>query len=120
MKFVVYRASSYSFGLVLMIGLLGLGGLYFAVVQIRQYLAISALDRIIHRFSRHLDKSFYKQTSETFEQWMFRLSDYADTQIPFLEANQIYQKIVYMKQNDKILLKQLDILLKQCSSKLQK
>ena len=112
--------SSYSFGLVLMIGLLGLGGLYFTVVQIRQYLAISALDRIIHRFSRHLDKSFYKQTSETFEQWMFRLSDYADTQIPFLEANQIYQKIVYMKQNDKILLKQLDILLKQCSSKLQK
>ena len=111
--------SSYSFALVLMLGLLGLGGLYFIVVQIRQYLAISAVDRILYRFSKHLDEPFYKQTSETFEQWMFRLSEYADIQTSFLEANQIYQKIVYMKQEDKMLLKQLDVLLKQCASELK-
>ena len=111
--------SSYSFGLVLMLGLLGLGGLYFAVAQIRQYLAISSLERIIHRFSQCLEMQDQKRTSETFEQWMLRLSAQVSTSILFLQANQVFQKIVYMVQKDKLLLKQLDDLLKQCAFELK-
>lgn len=111
--------SSYSFGLGILGGLLLLGGLYFLVIQMKGYLSSSRLERVLKCFSARLDKSLQRKQAETFEQWMLRLSQFSEKKQLFEQANTAFQQIVYMPSHNKFLLKQLDVLLKQCAVELR-
>lgn len=111
--------SSYSLALILTLGLLILGGLYFMIVQIKSYFELSELERILKHFSASLEQSNQRIHAETFEQWMLRLSDLVEQKSIFEQANRVFQQLVYAPNTNKVLLKQLDILLKQCSIELR-
>ena len=111
--------SSYSFALLLVLGLVVLGLIYFIGVRSLKFFSSSRLERIILHFSKSVDVEFQKNSFETFGQWMQRLSESTESKVVFQQASSIFQMLAYTDKEDKVLLKQLDVLLKQCAFELK-
>ena len=113
-------SSSYSYALVLIFGIMMLLGMYWLITKLLIAQRRSLLDRLILNFNRQLDVSLQKAESETFQQWMQRLAESTEHKQVFEQSNQIFQKIVYLGDENQKDIQQLKILLKECANALRK
>ncbi|OTG83559.1 transglutaminaseTgpA domain-containing protein [Acinetobacter sp. ANC 4648] len=111
--------SSYRYALILIFGTLFLGAIYFVVYRWNISRNLSALDKVIHSFSKSLSAEHKKMQSETFQQWMLRLSAFSDRTHVFEQVNTVFQKIMYLEQKDSTMISFLEKLLKECATELK-
>ncbi|MDM1248491.1 DUF3488 domain-containing transglutaminase family protein [Acinetobacter sp. R933-2] len=112
--------SSYSYGLVLVFGILALLLLYWTVTKFCASRQLTALERSIVQFNRQLNPALQKAESETFQQWMMRLSEHSAQHHHFEQLNQIFQKMVYLGDENQHDIKTFKALLKECTNELKK
>lgn len=112
--------SSYSFSLVLIFGIMGLLLLYWGMTKFLNLRQLSKLERLINHFNRKLPESEQKQISETFQQWMLRLSKQSKRIELFTQTNAIFQRIAYLDDENQKDIQQFKILLKECANELKK
>ncbi|OTG65900.1 transglutaminaseTgpA domain-containing protein [Acinetobacter silvestris] len=111
--------SSYRYAFILIFCMVVLGTIYFVVNHWSSSRNRSALDKVIDAFSKSLNTEHRKLQSETFQQWMLRLSAFSDHTDVFEQANAVFQKILYLEQKNSNLISFLDRLLKECSTELK-
>ncbi|WP_445115595.1 transglutaminase family protein [Acinetobacter sp. WZC-1] len=111
--------ASYAYAIMLILGGLLIGALYFLVMKLRTASQVTAVDRVLNRFTRQLAQKDRKRDAETFQQWMLRLAGQVDQQQPFRQANEIFQKIVYQQDSADEHIEQLQLLLKECADRLK-
>ena len=111
--------SAYSYGLVLIFGILGLLLIYWGVTQFWRIRQMSGLERIIAQFNHQLSVVDQKAEAETFQQWMQRLTLRAEQKHLFEQVNQIFQKIVYLGNENQQDIKNIKKLLKECANALK-
>ena len=111
--------SSYSYGLVLIFGIMGLLTLYWVMSKLFFRQQLSDIDKLILNFNRRLDVVDRKAESETFQQWMHRLADHTELKSSFDQANVFFQKIVYIVPKNQQDIKQFKKLLKECADALK-
>ncbi|WP_111859747.1 transglutaminaseTgpA domain-containing protein [Acinetobacter sp. CFCC 10889] len=112
--------SSYSFGLVLIFGVMGLLLLYWGISKFLSTRKISTVERFILKFNDQLEMADQKVASETFQQWMIRLSQQSPQSECFMQTNQIFQKMVYLADENQEDIQQFKILLKECANELRR
>ncbi|RZG76149.1 transglutaminaseTgpA domain-containing protein [Acinetobacter sp. WCHAc060025] len=110
--------SSYSYGLVLIFGILGLLAVYWGISKLYHRQQLSAFEQIMLNFNQNLEPDFQKAESETFQQWMKRLSQHSGQQDCFEQANQIFQNIVYLPTQNQQDIQKFKFLLKECADAL--
>ena len=110
--------SSYSYGLVLIFGILGLLAVYWGISKLYHRQQLSAFEQIMLNFNQNLEPDFQKAESETFQQWMKRLSQHSGQQNCFEQANQIFQNIVYLPTQNQQDIQKFKFLLKECADAL--
>lgn len=111
--------SSYAYALILIFGMALLGMLYFLVYRWNMSQNVAVIDKIIHVFTQSLSAEQRKRPSETFQQWMLRLSTCSSQPDLFKRTNSVFQKIMYLEQNDKAILFIFKQLLKECATELK-
>ena len=111
--------SSYAYALLLIFGMALLGMLYFLVYRWNMSQNVAVIDKIIHVFTQSLSAEQRKRPSETFQQWMLRLSTCSSQPDLFKRTNSVFQKIMYLEQNDKAILFIFKQLLKECATELK-
>lgn len=111
--------SAYSYGLVLIFGILGLLLIYWGVTQFWRIRQMSGLERIIAQFNHQLSEVDQKAESETFQQWMQRLALRTEQKHLFDQVNQIFQKIVYLGNENQQDIQNIKKLLKECANALK-
>ena len=112
-------SSSYSAILVMVFGITGLI-LFFVIFKVWQaYRALSELDKILRSFTKKLSLEQQKGQSETFQQWMIRLSMASQQDEPFVQATKIYQNIIFKPHFQPEDMQKLEKLLKQCANNLK-
>lgn len=111
--------SSYSYGLVLIFGILGLLAMYWGISKFYHRQQLSAFEQIMLNFNQNLEPDFQKAESETFQQWMKRLSQHSGQQDCFEQANQIFQNIVYLPTKNQQDIQKIKFLLKECADALK-
>jgi ribonucleotide reductase alpha subunit len=80
---------------------------------------MSALERIIAQFNHQLSEVDQKAESETFQQWMQRLALQTEQNHLFEQVNQIFQKIVYLGNENQQDIQNIKKLLKECANALK-
>ncbi|AYO54737.1 transglutaminase family protein [Acinetobacter wuhouensis] len=111
--------SSYSYGLVLIFGILGLLAVYWGISKFYHRQQLSAFEQIMLNFNQNLEPDYQKAESETFQQWMKRLSQHSGQQDCFEQANQIFQNIVYLPTQNQQDIQKFKFLLKECADALK-
>ncbi|KRI69926.1 transglutaminase [Acinetobacter baumannii] len=111
--------SSYSYGLVLIFGILGLLAVYWGISKFYHRQQLSAFEQIMLNFNQNLEPDYQKAQSETFQQWMKRLSQHTGQQDCFEQANQIFQNIVYLPNKNQQDIQKFKFLLKECADALK-
>ncbi|RZG46107.1 transglutaminase family protein [Acinetobacter wuhouensis] len=111
--------SSYSYGLVLIFGIFGLLAMYWGISKLYHRQQLSAFEQIMLNFNQNLEPDFQKAESETFQQWMKRLSQHSGQQDCFEQANQIFQNIVYLPTQNQQDIQKFKFLLKECADALK-
>ncbi|AXQ22045.1 DUF3488 domain-containing protein [Acinetobacter wuhouensis] len=111
--------SSYSYGLVLIFGILGLLAMYWGISKFYHRQQLSAFEQIMLNFNQNLEPDYQKAQSETFQQWMKRLSQHTGQQDCFEQANQIFQNIVYLPTKNQQDIQKFKFLLKECADALK-
>ncbi len=110
--------STYMAILTLFSAVLGLMVLYFTVIYLKKRHSVSSLDREINRFNKQLSSELKRQPTETFRQWLQRISLHVDGEqrIKFIQVIQIYERVMYagLQKND-VDLKEFKGLLKYCA-----
>ncbi len=110
--------STYMAILTLFSAVLGLMVLYFTVIYLKKRHSVSSLDREIDRFNKQLSSELKRQPSETFRQWLQRISLDIDDEkrMKFMQTIQIYERAMYagLQKNDADL-KEFKDLLKYCA-----
>ena len=112
--------SSYSFGLVLILGMMGLLLLYWGMNKVLNIQKMSTVERLILNFNRQLDVHHQKAISETFQQWMSRLSQQSQRAELFMQTNEMFQKIVYLADKNQNDIQKFKFLLKECANDLKR
>lgn len=111
--------SVYSYGLVLILGIIGLLMVYWGVTKLFRVKQMSELERLIFKFNRQLSKDDQKVESETFQQWMSRLASRVEEKKSFEQANKVFQKITYLDNENQQDIQEIKKLLKECSNALK-
>ncbi len=111
--------SVYSYGLVLILGIIGLLMVYWGVTKLFRVKQMSELERLIFKFNRQLSKDDQKVDSETFQQWMSRLASRVEEKKSFEQANKVFQKIIYLDNENQQDIQEIKKLLKECSNALK-
>ncbi|WP_353165349.1 DUF3488 and transglutaminase-like domain-containing protein [Acinetobacter sp.] len=111
--------SVYSYGLVLILGIIGLLMVYWGVTKLFRVKQMSELERLIFKFNRQLSKDDQKVESETFQQWMSRLASQVEEKKSFEQANKVFQKITYLDNENQQDIQEIKKLLKECSNALK-
>lgn len=111
--------SSYSYGMILIAGILFIVLTYFLIKTANSYMKQSKFERVIAKFSKHLNSEDRQKEHESFQQWMLRLAEYTDQPQCFKQSYLMYQKIVYLKQENSELVVKFENLLKECSTDLR-
>lgn len=112
--------SNYAYGFIIIFGIVGLGLLYWFISRVYVHHQVSPTQRRIIQFSKRLTEDQKQQTGESFQHWMERLALQVSHPLCFEQAINIFQKIVYLNQNDSKLFKKFENLLKECSTELKK
>lgn len=111
--------SVYSYGLVLILGIIGLLMVYWGVTKLFRVKQMSELERLIFKFNRQLSKDDQKVESETFQQWMSRLASRVEEKKSFEQVNKVFQKITYLDNENQQDIQEIKKLLKECSNALK-
>ncbi|KAF5274473.1 hypothetical protein FQR65_LT16967 [Abscondita terminalis] len=111
--------SVYSYGLVLIFGIIGLLLLYWGVTKLFRVRQMSELERLIFKFNQQLPELNQKAQFETFQQWMSRLASEVEEKSSFEQANQVFQKITYLANENQQDIQKFKKLLKECSNALK-
>ena len=112
-------SSSYRAAGVMFLGILGLILLFIGFKFWQNYRALSEMEKLLKHFAKGLSVTQQKGHSETFQQWMLRLSSMVKQPQSFLQATKIYQEIIFKPQSKPRDLEELKKLLKQCSNELK-
>lgn len=107
--------SSYSYVLILIIGIAGVLVVYVSFYWWRQTRQQELYQRVIIQFQKQLPKYLHKRSEETFQVWMQRLSSVESDQKPFQQVVVLYQKIVFLEQNSQQNIQEFKKLLKVCA-----
>ena len=107
--------SSYSlaFGLVIAIGAILF--VYIGIYWWRNLSQKENYERAVLSFQKKLPTTLHKQPAETFKVWIQRLSNQVDDPHVFGQVTVLYEKIVFMEQNNRSNIKEFKILLKDCT-----
>jgi protein-glutamine gamma-glutamyltransferase len=111
--------SVYSYGLVLIFGISGLLLFYWGLTKFLKAQQISEFERVILKFDHQLSQLHQKAEFETFQQWMLRLASQVKEKSSFEQANQVFQKITYLANENQEDIKKFKKLLKECSNALK-
>ena len=111
--------SNYSYGLVLVFGVLGLLLMYWGVTKFYIRQQLSDIEKVLLDFSRQLDVNDRRVASETFQQWMRRLSLKTEQMSSFEQANLLFQKLTYLADKNQQDIQKFKILLKDCANELK-
>lgn len=111
--------SVYSYGLVLIFGIIGLLLIYWGVIKLFRVRQMSELERLIFKFNQQLPELNQKAQFETFQQWMSRLASQVEEKSSFEQANQVFQKITYLANENQQDIQKIKKLLKECSNALK-
>ncbi|KKW79839.1 transglutaminase [Acinetobacter sp. AG1] len=107
--------SSYSYVLILIIGIAGILAVYVGFYWWRQTKQQELYERVITQFQKQLPKHLHKRSAETFQVWMQRLSSVDSDQKSFHQVVVLYQKIVFLEQNTQQNIQEFSKLLKVCA-----
>ena len=107
--------SSYSYVLILMLGIAAILVLYVVVYWWRQLQQQTPYQRHIRKFQKQLPPHLHKSTAETFQTWMQRLANHVADRHVFEQALVLYQQMVFLEQMNKGDLQQFKKLLKDCA-----
>ena len=107
--------SSYSYVLILIIGIAGILAVYVGFYWWRQTRQQELYQRVIIQFQKQLPKYLHKRSEETFQVWMQRLSSVDSDQKSFHQVVVLYQKIVFLEQNTQQNIQEFKKLLKVCA-----
>ena len=107
--------SSYSYVLILIIGIAGILAVYVGFYWWRQARQQALYQRIVIQFQKQLPKHLYKKPAETFQVWMLRLSSVSGDQKSFQQVIVLYQKIVFLEQDSQQNIQEFKKLLKVCA-----
>ncbi len=107
--------SSYSYVLILIIGIAGILAVYVGFYWWRQTRQQALYQRIVIQFQKQLPKHLYKKPAETFQIWMLRLSSVSGDQKSFQQVIVLYQKIVFLEQDSQQNIQEFKKLLKVCA-----
>lgn len=107
--------SSYSYVLILIIGIAGILAVYAGFYWWRQTRQQELYQRVIIQFQKQLPKHLHKRSEETFQVWMQRLSSVDSDQKSFHQVVVLYQKIVFLEQNTQQNIQEFKELLKVCA-----
>jgi transglutaminase-like putative cysteine protease len=108
--------SSYSYVLILIIGIAGILAVYVGFYWWRQTKQQELYERVITQFQKQLPKHLHKRSAETFQVWMQRLSSVNSDQKSFQQVVVLYQKIVFLEQNSQQNIQEFRKLLKVCAN----
>ncbi|WP_312048772.1 transglutaminase family protein [Acinetobacter courvalinii] len=107
--------SSYGYVIILVVGigsiLLLYGGWYWWGQRGKQ----EQYQRLIIQFEKQLPKHLHKYPAETFHSWIQRIAVLVEEQTPFEQVTVLYQKIVFLEQNDQLNIQEFKRLLKDCA-----
>lgn len=107
--------SSYAYVIVLVVGigsiLLIYGGWYWWGQRGKQ----EQYQRLIIQFEKQLPQHLHKYPAETFHSWIQRIALLVEKQTPFEQVSVLYQKIVFLEQNDQLNIQEFKRLLKDCA-----
>ncbi|MFV5263834.1 transglutaminaseTgpA domain-containing protein [Acinetobacter courvalinii] len=107
--------SSYGYVIILVVGigsiLLLYGGWYWWGQRGKQ----EQYQRLIIQFEKKLSRHLHKYPAETFHSWIQRIAVLVEEQTPFEQVTVLYQKIVFLEQNDQLNIQEFKRLLKDCA-----
>lgn len=107
--------SSYGYMIILVVGigsiLLIYGGWYWWGQRGKQ----EQYQRLIIQFEKQLPRHLHKYPAETFHSWIQRIAVLVGEQTPFEQVTVLYQKIVFLEQNDQLNIQEFKRLLKDCA-----
>lgn len=107
--------SSYGYVIILVVGigsiLLIYGGWYWWGQRGKQ----EQYQRLIIQFEKQLPQHLHKYPAETFHSWIQRIAVLVEEQTPFEQVTVLYQKIVFLEQNDQLNIQEFKRLLKDCA-----
>ncbi|MDR2060560.1 MAG: DUF3488 and transglutaminase-like domain-containing protein [Acinetobacter sp.] len=107
--------SSYGYVIILVVGigsiLLLYGGWYWWGQRGKQ----EQYQRLIIQFEKQLPQHLHKYPAETFHSWIQRIAVLVEEQTPFEQVTVLYQKIVFLEQNDQLNIQEFKRLLKDCA-----
>ncbi|MCU4576024.1 DUF3488 and transglutaminase-like domain-containing protein [Acinetobacter courvalinii] len=107
--------SSYAYVIVLVVGmgsiLLIYGGWYWWGQRGKQ----EQYQRLIIQFEKQLPRHLHKYPAETFHSWIQRIALLVEEQTTFEQVTVLYQKIVFLEQNDQLNIQEFKRLLKDCA-----
>lgn len=107
--------SSYGYVIILVVGigsiLLIYGGWYWWGQRGKQ----KQYQRLIIQFEKQLPRHLHKYPAETFHSWIQRIAVLVEEQTPFEQVTVLYQKIVFLEQNDQLNIQEFKRLLKDCA-----
>lgn len=111
--------SSYSYGLVLIFGILGLLLIYWGISKFLLIRQMSKIEYVLFQFNKKLDLVDQKIESETFQQWMERLANQTQQKEVFEQSNHYFQKIIYLADENQQDIQNFKDLLKECANVLK-
>lgn len=107
--------SSYGYVIILVVGigsiLLIYGGWYWWGQRGKQ----EQYQRLVIQFEKQLPQHLHKYPAETFQSWLKRIALLCDDQLPLEQVTVLYQKIVFLEQNDQLNIQEFKRLLKDCA-----
>lgn len=107
--------SSYGYVIILVVGigsiLLLYGGWYWWGQRGKQ----EQYQRLIIQFEKQLPQHLHKYPAETFHSWIQRIAVLVEEPTPFEQVTVLYQKIVFLEQNDQLNIQEFKRLLKDCA-----
>lgn len=107
--------SSYGYVIILVVGigsiLLLYGGWYWWGQRGKQ----EQYQRLIIQFEKQLPQHLHKYPAETFHSWIQRIAVLFEEPTPFEQVTVLYQKIVFLEQNDQLNIQEFKRLLKDCA-----
>ena len=119
LKKLGFNSNYYSI-ILIFLSILCIVGIYFFIQFFLAKRKKSWLECEIQKFNTKLTPDDQREMDETFQSWMKRLALKTQNAHVFEQTNIVFQKIMYLKQENKDLRQQFSQLLKECASDLKK
>lgn len=107
--------SSYGYVIILVVGIGSILLIYGSWYWWGQRGKQEQYQRLIIQFEKQLPQHLHKYPAETFHSWIQRIAVLVEEQTPFEQVTVLYQKIVFLEQNDQLNIQEFKQLLKDCA-----